>query len=168
MSLVTDMRGRPVAPRPVEIVSRTGLDLNPLDPTDPDDRLWLQALIWPEHHDRRQRLLGALELAARHPSRLVSGDALVTLGPLLEALPKGEPVVVINSFILNQLPAEMRTRIKELIDEQRVTRPIYRVSMEWLDTRDESSSLEVDLGSGMEKIGAAHPHGEWLELYARP
>jgi hypothetical protein len=62
----------------------------------------------------------------------------------------------------------MRTRIEAQIDEQRVNRPIYRVSMEWLDTADESSSLEIDVGDGLEKIGAAHPHGEWLELYARP
>ena len=35
-----------------EIAWRAGLDLNPLDPTDPETRRWLQCLVWPEHVDR--------------------------------------------------------------------------------------------------------------------
>src|SRR5580700_5480496 len=32
-----------------EVVWRAGLDLNPLDVTDPADLTWLEALIWPKH-----------------------------------------------------------------------------------------------------------------------
>ena len=37
----------PLPDKKVEVVWRAGLDLNPLDVTDPDDRAWLDALVWP-------------------------------------------------------------------------------------------------------------------------
>lgn len=46
-------------PVPVEmpdICWRRGIDLNPLDVTDPADVKWLRSCIWPEHDDRRDRL----------------------------------------------------------------------------------------------------------------
>jgi hypothetical protein len=36
----------------VQISGRLGLDLHPVDATDPEQRRWLQALVWPEHVDR--------------------------------------------------------------------------------------------------------------------
>ena len=48
---VLDCAATGVAPPPArpEVVWRAGLDLNPLDVTDPADVAWLDALIWPEH-----------------------------------------------------------------------------------------------------------------------
>jgi hypothetical protein len=42
-----------------EVVWRAGLDLNPLDLTNPADVAWLEALIRPEHTHRRARLRAA-------------------------------------------------------------------------------------------------------------
>ena len=42
----------PVPQEVPAIVWLAGLDLNPIDAADPDARRWLQALIWPEHHER--------------------------------------------------------------------------------------------------------------------
>jgi hypothetical protein len=57
-----------------EVVWRAGLDLHPLDVTDPADVAWLDALIWPEHSHRRARLRAAAALAAADPPLLVRGD----------------------------------------------------------------------------------------------
>src|SRR5207248_11710688 len=43
-------------PGPISVSWRAGIDLNPLDVTDPDDVRWLDALVWPGDHDRRERL----------------------------------------------------------------------------------------------------------------
>jgi hypothetical protein len=74
VELNTENRGRPIEPRDLTILTRTGLDLHPVDPTDPDQRMWLEALIWPEHEDRRARLRAALDLAESSPVTLVTGD----------------------------------------------------------------------------------------------
>ena len=39
-----------------EVAWRGGIDLNPLDVTDPEAMRWLETLIWPEDADRRVRL----------------------------------------------------------------------------------------------------------------
>ncbi|MBF9133545.1 DUF2332 domain-containing protein, partial [Plantactinospora sp. S1510] len=57
-----------------EVVWRAGLDLNPLDVTDPADVAWLEALVWPEHTHRRARLRAAAAVAAADPPLLVRGD----------------------------------------------------------------------------------------------
>jgi hypothetical protein len=166
--LVTENRGRAIVPRDLEIVSRTGLDLNPIDPTDPDERRWLEALIWPEHHDRRDRLQAALSLAGTVKLDLVAGDALETLGSALSRPPEGEPVVVMQSFALNQFTSEQRDRVTETIDAARGDRPVGWVSLEVVGAAAGSSVVEIDDGSGPAEVGRAQYHGEWIEFYALP
>ena len=162
--LETENRGRRMAPQDIEVRSRVGLDLNPLDPADPDNRMWLEALIWPEHHERRSRLRAALDIAAGGDSRFVAGDALETLGPTLDSVPVGHPVVVLNSFILNQFDPEDRSRIGDIVDWAREDRPVFRVSMEWLSKETDAAVVAVDDGSGLRQVGLAHPHGEWIDF----
>lgn len=167
VTLESAVRGRPPTPRPIVVLSRTGLDLNPLDLADADDRRWLESLIWPEQTDRRRRLRAALEAFRRESVDLIAGDAVQTVRSTLARLPD-EPVVVMHSFALNQFSTEQRQAIDDQLEEARVVRPVWRVSMELLDWDDEAPKLTVDDGSGPKVIGEGHPHGEWVELYARP
>ena len=48
-----------------DVVWRAGIDLAPLDVTDPDDRRWLETLAWPEEHDRRERIRSAVDIRSR-------------------------------------------------------------------------------------------------------
>lgn len=162
--LETENRGREIEPREVEVLTRVGLDLNPLDPTDPDNRLWLEALVWPEHDERRTRLRSALDIAASDPPKFVAGDALETLGPTLGTLGDSEPVVVLNSFTLNQFAPEDRSRVGDIVDAARAKRQVFRVSMEWLSKETDAATVAVDDGSGLRQIGLAHPHGEWIDF----
>jgi hypothetical protein len=166
--LETELRGAVPYLHDIEVLTRTGLDLNPIDPGDVEQRAWLEALIWPEHHQRRKRLRSALDLLAGLPVEFVAGDALLTLGKVLADLPKGEPAILMNSFAMNQLTVEGRLRIDEIVAAGRQTRSIHRVSFELLPRSDDWTRLTVDDGSGLREIGQAHPHGEWVELYARP
>lgn len=162
--LETDMRGRPIEPHAIGVLSRTGIDLAPIDPANEEDRRWLEALTWPEQTDRLRRLSSALDLARRLEARLIAGDVVEILGPVLDELPDRDPVIVTNSFVFNQLTPENRTILESIIDEMRHTRPVYRVSLEWLDEERPGASLEVFGPDGPATIGLAHPHGEWLDL----
>jgi hypothetical protein len=152
----------------VRVLSRTGIDVQPVDPGDPDQRLWLQALIWPEHHERRRRLAAALEAAAGVDIELIAGDLVELLPELLATLPEGEPAVVVNSFVFVQLSEAQRRHVDEVVAVARRRRAVHRVSFELLDKADDAARLLVDHGSGWREAGQAHPHGEWVELYARP
>jgi hypothetical protein len=166
--LETESRGAGFTRRSLEILSRTGLDLNPVDAADPDERMWLEALIWPEHESRRERLKVALDLATAHPVELVAGDALETLPTVLDGLPSGEPAVVMHSFAMLQVDKQGREKFRHLIDGQRARRPIYRIAFEAIGRSDGAAELIIDDDSGLREVGVAHPHGEWLEFYARP
>jgi len=166
--LETELRGSAPVPADIEVMSRTGLDLHPIDPTDPDDRLWLEALVWPEHGERRQRLQGALEMASDAPIDMVEGSALDTLGPVLEGLAMGEPAVVMNSFTLNQFTPEARSQFAEIVARARDDRPLARVFFEHMRAEDDWHTIGIDTGSGETVLGQGHPHGEWVEFYARP
>lgn len=168
VSLTTKLRGQPPILREFSIVSRTGLDLNPIDPADPLERQWLEALVWPGHAHRRERLRAALDVVTALPVRFVAGDALVTLEKVLAELPSGEPAVVVNSFVMNQFSHAMRREVDLLVERSRSDRPVFRVSMETLSKTQKWPDLVIDDGSGPTRIGQAHFHGDWLDLYASP
>ncbi|WP_225878349.1 DUF2332 family protein [Spongiactinospora rosea] len=78
---------------PPRVVWRAGLDLNPLDVTEPADIGWLDALIWPEHDHRRARLRAAAALAATDPPLLVRGDLVDDLPALAAQAPADATLV---------------------------------------------------------------------------
>ena len=98
-----------------EVVWRAGLDVNPLDVTDPADVAWLEALIWPEHRHRRERLRAAAAVAAADPPLLVRGDLVDDLPALAEQAPAGATLVVFHSSVLYQVPPQRRNAFTELV-----------------------------------------------------
>ncbi|MGW5365354.1 DUF2332 domain-containing protein [Actinopolymorpha pittospori] len=98
-----------------EVVWRAGIDLNPLDVTNPADVAWLDALIWPEHAHRRDRLRAAAAVAAAEPPLLVRGDLVDDLPGLLEKVPAGATLVVFHTSVLYQVPRPRRQAFVELV-----------------------------------------------------
>jgi len=98
-----------------EVVWRAGLDLNPLDVTDPADVAWLDALIWPEHAHRRARLRAAAAVAAADPPLLVRGDLLDDLAALAAQAPAGATLVVFHTSVLYQVSAPRRAAFVEVV-----------------------------------------------------
>ena len=92
-----------------EVVWRAGLDLNPLDVTDPGDLAWLEALIWPEQHERRERLRAAAAIATEDPPTLIRGDLVDDLPRLAAQSPDDVTLVVFHTSVLYQVPAARRT-----------------------------------------------------------
>jgi hypothetical protein len=165
VNLHGESRGSEFPLHEIEVLSRTGLDLDPIAPGDAESRNWLDALIWPEQVERRDRLRAALDLVAGIDLDLVQGDAVDTLPEVLSGLPAGEPVVVMDAFSLNQLSRPGRARVEEIAEEARKRRRVFRVSMELLEVDDEWAKLAVADGPVLRPVGQAHPHGEWLELW---
>ena len=98
-----------------EVVWRAGLDLNPLDVTDPADLMWLEALIWPEHAHRRARLRSAAALAAAEPPLLVRGDLVDDLPAMAAQAPADATLVVFHTSVLYQVPPQRRDAFATLV-----------------------------------------------------
>ncbi|MET7710650.1 DUF2332 domain-containing protein [Micromonospora sp. NPDC005413] len=115
--LECDATGLVPPARVPQVVWRAGLDLNPLDVTDPDDVSWLDALIWPEHAHRRARLRTAAAVAAADPPLLVRGDLVDDLPALAARAPAGATLVVFHTSVLYQVPAARREAFVRLVGE---------------------------------------------------
>jgi hypothetical protein len=98
-----------------EVVWRAGLDLNPLDVTDPADAAWLEALIWPEHEHRRERLRAAARIVAAEPPLLVRGDLVDDLPALAARAPTDATLVIFATSMLYQVPADRRRAFLDLV-----------------------------------------------------
>ena len=109
------LAGMPVPSRLPEVVSRAGIDLNPLNLQDVSDAQWLETLVWPEHEARRERLSAAARIAAADPPRLVRGDIVEELPRLVAEAPSDATVVVFHSAVLVYLEPEHRRRFVDLV-----------------------------------------------------
>ena len=112
--LACDVTGpAPLPQRVPRVAARRGIDLNPLDVTDPDTARWLEVLVWPEHDDRRALLRRAIEVARQDPPHLVRGDLLTDLDPLLDEASEHGRVVVQHSAVIAYLEREDRERFTD-------------------------------------------------------
>jgi hypothetical protein len=89
-----------------QIAWRCGLDLNPLDLHSPDDVQWLETFVWPEQEERAQQLRAAIEIGRREPPRIVKGDLLTDLEPLIAAAPPQATLVVYHTAVLGYVPSQ--------------------------------------------------------------
>jgi hypothetical protein len=150
------------------IVWRRGLDLDPIDPTDADSRRWLDALIWPEHEDRRRTLGQALAVAASDPPRIDVGNLTAGVRNLVEQAPAGATVVVVHSAALMYVDLAEREAFAQTIAGQGE----HRVGAE---VPEALPALETQIPAGRETIGRflvslddralaiANPHGRSLD-----
>ncbi len=103
--------GTPLPTRMPQIVWRVGLDLHPLDATDPGHAAWLETLVWPEQTTRLARLRGALRVAAARRPRVLQGDLTSEALPALcREAPRDATLVVFHTAVLAYVadPADRR------------------------------------------------------------
>jgi hypothetical protein len=105
----------PIPERMPEIAWRAGLDLNPLDVTNPADVTWLETLIWPEQTERLARISSAIELVRTDPPRIVQGDALDALPRLVAEAPRELALVIVDSASIVYMMPEPRAKFIDYV-----------------------------------------------------
>ncbi|CAN5544015.1 DUF2332 domain-containing protein [soil metagenome] len=98
-----------------EVVWRAGIDLNPIDLTDPAERAWLETLVWPGQEARAERLRAAIRLARERPPLVVRGDLVSDLHSLAATAPRDATLVVFHSAVLLYVAPEDRDRFVRLV-----------------------------------------------------
>jgi hypothetical protein len=151
LTIGTDLRrGTPPLELP-PVGWRAGIDLSPAP--DPD---WLRACVFADQPERLARLDAALAIAREHPPELVQGDALAVLPEVLGRVPEGMQPVVFHTAVTVYLTEEQQRGLEALVAG------VTHVNAE--RGRPEGGyALEVD----GHPVGAAHPHGTWLEWTGR-
>jgi hypothetical protein len=109
--------GAPPLPGVVpEVAWRAGIDLAPVDVTDPEAVRWLENLVWPEQEERRARLRAAVEVARADPPRIEAGGLLERLPAVLDQVPEDVVTVVFHSAVIAYLDHAGRERFAALME----------------------------------------------------
>ncbi|MCE0764415.1 DUF2332 domain-containing protein [Pseudonocardia kujensis] len=147
---------RPVPTRPMpEVVTRIGVDLDPVDVTDEAEARWLRACLWPDHRERIARLEAEIALAATAPPLLLRGDPVAVLPDALARVPADTLPVVTTTWALSRVPLEDRLRFLHRLDAAATNRPAAWVSVEGVGVAPAIPTFGDRRASGHSIIGLA-------------
>jgi hypothetical protein len=159
--------------------SRVGIDPSPLDLTNDDDRLWLEACLWPEEPRRLARLDAIIAQRSSWPETTVlRGTSAERLD---DGVALGDPsllTVVLNSYVVAYFSEADQTAFFHDMVERCARGNVAWISLEspfmvkfpTTSTKSDSArkgSTEVLVtlpGSTPRQWGWCHHHGLWLEL----
>jgi hypothetical protein len=188
----------PLRPRlPTElpqVADRVGIDVEPLDLTDPGVHGWLAACV-PQEIGAVTRFHEAARVALDNPARTLRGDACDVLPEVLDAIAPGPLVYIVDTYVNVFFTAPRLARFREIVDAVGRRRDLDWVSTDPLVPMGPSATstvtgieapvelLERNRRGGVfgvvsrrsyrdgqltEKIlGAAHPSALWLEWLDR-
>ena len=165
LQLAPDWNGPPPVFAPVNVVSRKGIDQNPLDASRPEVCDRLLAFVWPDQDLRLARIEAALALARQFPPQIERGDAAEWIEAQLDMhQAEGVTRIVFHSIVLQYLPPEGRERVGAALARAgaRATerRPLAWVSMEFYAQTPMSELRVTTWPDGKTRtLANCHPHG---------
>ncbi len=191
--LETEVRGSPpppIAPVLPRIVDRIGIDVEPLDLFDSGVRSWLAACV-PQESGAITRFQSAVEVAIANPARTVRGDACDVLPAILEGIPSGPLVCLVDTYAHVFFTPEELARFHAIVQRFGASRDLDWISVDPLvplGGAANRSVLEVPVPPGLVErnrhhglfgligriqyrggersvslLGIAHPGAAWLE-----
>ena len=172
VQLKGEIHGGGPALRIPQIGSRTGIDLNVIDPAKEDDRRWMIATCYPELLEDQRQLSDAMDIVAAADIAFFEGDALAHLSHVLDKTP--DPVCVYHSACLFYWNDEQKEALDRQLREASQGRTIHRISVEttdganrWLEGRNEALDTQGPAAQATGEIivtryrdGEAYPR--WL------
>lgn len=171
--LAPELRGGriPLSGR-LEIVSRTGSDIAPVDFSQPAERLRLRSYVWPDQAARLARLDAAIALAEAEPYVLARSDAADFVERRLESRPLDGAFVLMHSIMWQYLPEATRERVETAMEragrDAARSAPVAWLRMEPLDIRDPHATLSLTVWpDGVTRhLARCDFHGRWLDWTA--
>jgi hypothetical protein len=179
-TVVLECGVRGVGPIPNEMpaVSHSiGLDRDPIDVRDDEATRWLEACVWPDQHDRFERLRAALAMARANPPDVRTGDAVNDVAEIVrEVAATGAHPVVTNSWVLSYLTTDQRMAYLAELDRLGAS---FDLSWVYAESpalvsglprpdghHDDITVLSVarwrDGTRTVTHVARCHPHGYWL------
>lgn len=146
----------------MDIGKRIGIDLNTIDFTKDEEFLWLKALIWPEHNDRRILLEKARDIVINENLKLKEGNALEIIIEEVKKIPIDENLLIFHTHVANQMSIKEKENLVKIIENIGKNRNLYH-----LYNNIDDKLLHLDSYKNGEKypkiVGQTDGHGKWFE-----
>jgi hypothetical protein len=161
------------------IHQRIGIDLYPLDPSNPEDVLWLRACLWPEQPERAARFDDVLREMTRWPyATRLQGPALERIDEALDLCTPDAVPVIFHSWVAAYFSPEDQVHWRERIMNHSRNRALWiYLEHPWAvkgleppatsakAPRSGAAQIVVcEVGADPAHWGWAHPHGRWISL----
>jgi hypothetical protein len=124
----------------VGVRHRTGIDRSPVDATTEHGARLLEAFVWADQTERLERVRRAVEIVRTDPPRLMQGDFVEVLPPLLAGRDLDALTVVYDSVATVYLPDADRAELEETMEKEGRRGSLAWVSFEF--TRDQGIGYE--------------------------
>ena len=148
---------------------RIGIDLEPVDVTDPENVLLLKSFVWAGQEERLERIDRAVEAVRQDPSRIVQGDYVELLPEVLAERREGALTIVFQTASMVYLSEEQRARVYAALEAASRETPVGWVSTTHAREGTNGSGLEARLLPGKAQLLAEMDfHGSWLEWLGAP
>ncbi len=171
VQLKTEMRGiKPDLSGELNIASRIGCDISPVDIRDPTQQLRLRAYIWPDQPYRLARINGAIEIALENPPELLMMDAAKFIEEQLEQRESGKAFVLMHSVVWQYLPAIVQKKIEDALHlhgaNANENNPIYWLRLEGFGGSDPAARLTIDKWPNHthKMLARSCFHSSWIEF----
>ena len=150
-----------------QVTERRGVDLNPLDPGNPDDALRLLAYLWADQPERLARTRAAI---AAQDAPVDRGDAIDWLETRLAAPRAGAVHLIYHTVAWQYFPAEAQARGTALI-EAAGAKATADVPLAWLGMENDGDDLGAGLtlrlwpGDTRHALARVDFHGRWMRWH---
>jgi hypothetical protein len=160
-------QGAPVQLHPIEVITRAGCDLNPLNVLDKDNQKRLLSYIWPDQSERITRTKAAIDIAVDASVQVEKSDAIDWLEKRLGQVHNNAVHVVYNTIAWQYFPKELHQRGVDLM-QAAGKRATKQAPLAWLrfeaDGQKPGAVLTLTLWPTGEEIYLARAdfHGRWV------
>jgi hypothetical protein len=165
-----DDRGGPPAgllARPLQVVRRRGIDLEPVDVATPDAARLLEAFVWAGQTERRERLHEAIAAVRAEPPELIRGDYVELLPAVLAERRSDALTVVMTSVSTIYLAEDRHRQLVAALARAGGEAPLAWLSLEGSrhDATTEGLFLELTTwpGPATRRLARVDYHAAWLE-----
>lgn len=144
------------------VTHRIGLDLNIVDLSSEEEYGWLNALIWPEHEERRALFKQAAKAVQRCELDLREGNGIDMLSQITQEISTDSTICVFHTHVANQFTTEMKHQLEAVIKQVGEVRDIFHI---YNNMWDSYLHLDYVLAGRLYKrtVGETDGHGRWFK-----
>ena len=164
MTLTPDWTGAMPPAKSPHVAERAGVDLNPLDPSNPEDALRLQAYLWPDQPERLSLTRAAISAAKTPVQKADAIDWLETRLPHCD----GQLHLIYSTVAWQYFPQESQDRGTQMIADAGAL-ATAQCPLAWFGmendggTRGAALTLRLWPGDLAYDLGRADFHGRWVD-----
>ncbi len=149
-----------------KVVSRQGVDLNPLNPATKNDQDRLLAYLWADQPDRIDCTKSAIELAARFPASVDQGDAGAWLAEKLPISPPKTLRLIFHTIAWQYFPKSTvdlaNSAIAKAAEDASSDHPLAHLAMESDGGEGAAVTLAAWPGGKKQLVARVDFHGRWV------